>query len=185
LEFFSSDERVTLTKKEESLAETIYSIRIADALDIGFTSSEQHVLSKEFANLILAFNILLKRTCITYRKSEFSSINVAQIVLKFTDEVRSVVRKTSDGFHALINEEPIRISDDVRIAVKISEKLDILPLIPLFKRIQQTQRFESSTLSSLYDFNLANSLKNYEIGSDPFIFVLQHVHRGNMLLNRI
>jgi hypothetical protein len=100
LKFNRLDHLITLTKKEVTLAETIYSINITDAIAIGFTSSEQHILPKEFANLILAFNLLLNRVCMTSRRSDFSSYEV--------------VRSASG------------ISDHVGIAVGFSEELDIL-----------------------------------------------------------
>jgi hypothetical protein len=98
LKFTNSDSLITFTKKEVTLAETIYSVRIPDALAIGFTSSEQYILTNEFANLILTSNLLLKRACITYTRSESSSYNVTQII---PEQAKSIVKKQLKVFRLL------------------------------------------------------------------------------------
>jgi hypothetical protein len=177
---------ILLTKKEVSLAETTCSLRIDDVLAMGFTSGEQYIITKEFANLLLAFNLSLKRVCMTNRRSEFSPIKT-QILFELTKKLGSMVRKTARKVEVIINEDPVLILDSVRITVGISEEIDIPPIIQLFRNIQQVRKPESYESSSLHDINLRSSLRNYENGMSEFnvLFKFKSIYNALELVTNV
>ena len=157
VEFVSSNRLLTITKKDVTSSETIYSIKIPDAIAIGFTTNEQYILQNEFAKLILAFNLLLQRVCITYKKSDFSSYNIIPIVPKG----KTMVKKIAQRFEVNVTEYGA-VTDHIGLAVDFSEEIEEQSIIDLFQKIQKLKRFEINNSSSLHDINLRDSFENYE-----------------------
>ena len=58
-------------RKYLTSSESVYSIRLSNILQLGFTSTEQRALEHEFRNLILACNLVIQRTCITDKNVEY------------------------------------------------------------------------------------------------------------------
>jgi hypothetical protein len=67
---------IEFKKENQANAVTRYSLRIPQAESTGFTSYEQHIVSHEIDNLILAFNLVLERVCMTNRSSEFYTYSI-------------------------------------------------------------------------------------------------------------
>jgi hypothetical protein len=62
----SKSEGLIDLKKHLSSSQSIYSIRISNIQQLGFTSIEHQALEHEFRNLLLACNLVIHRTCITH-----------------------------------------------------------------------------------------------------------------------
>ena len=62
---------INIRRVKNDSAESAYLVVMPSGHDLGFTTGEQGDLENEFANLILAFNLTQKRTCMTSKKDDF------------------------------------------------------------------------------------------------------------------
>jgi hypothetical protein len=67
---------IEFKREKPTNAATRYLLRIPQAESTGFTSYEQQTVSHQIDNLILAFNLVLERVCMTDRSSEFYSHSI-------------------------------------------------------------------------------------------------------------
>jgi hypothetical protein len=150
---------IDLKKKGATESGTIYSLNTSHPLTIGFTTSEQPIFETEFKNLLLAFNLILCRICVT-SSSQFSKYNIKRKILRLKSKY-DVIKKDNKVFVNRI-EDHIPVSDSVNAIVPHSASLEEQNVIEVFQKLQKMKRFKINRHSSIQDNNLNNSLENYE-----------------------
>jgi hypothetical protein len=78
LQLSKSDGLIEFERKYLTSSESVYSIRLSNIQQVGFSSTEQHALEHEFRNLILACNLVIQRTCITDKKVEYPTYELVR-----------------------------------------------------------------------------------------------------------
>jgi hypothetical protein len=148
---------IQFTKETLTHAGTKYLLRIPHAEAGGFTSDEQHIVSHEFDNLILAFNLVLERVCVTRRSSEFSEQST---IPKKVLQSANVTRTDSKVFVEIIDENIVS-HDSVHATVTHSAEVEERAILEAFRNLQRFNMFQINENSSLRENNLKKSLENY------------------------
>jgi hypothetical protein len=78
LQLSKSDGLIEFERKYLTSSESVYSIRLSNIQQVGFSSTEQHALDHEFRNLILAYNLVIQRTRITDKKVEYPTYELVR-----------------------------------------------------------------------------------------------------------
>lgn len=150
---------IYLKKKGATESGTTYSLNTSHPLTVGFTTSEEPIFLTEFENLLLAFNLILFRICVT-SSSQFSKYNIKHKILNPKSKY-AVIKKDNKVFVNII-EDHILVSDSVNATVPLSATLEERNVIEVFQKLQKMKRFKINRQSSIQDNNLNNSLENYE-----------------------
>ena len=109
---------IQFTKQKLTNAGTEYLLKIPHAKSIGLTGSE-HVVSHEFDNLILAFNLALERVCMMRRGgAEFSNPSIP----KKTSHSVDVTRKNNKVFVNIV-EENLAIHEQLLTRLGLRKKM--------------------------------------------------------------
>ena len=149
LELTKSEGLIDLEGKRTTSSETIYSIKISNLQEIGFTNTEQAGIQYEYRNLILACNLVIPRVCITNKKNEYSILDL----MRGHKESRSSVKKIGKTFYVNIVDN-VEVYDSIRITVGFVEKIDEKHIVDVFRKLQKINRQDISKSSTLFDRNL-------------------------------
>lgn len=161
--------QIQLIKEQLTNTGTKYLLKIPYAKSIGFTSSELHTVSYEFENLILAFNLVLDRVCMTSRLAEFSKQTITPEKALHSVEVT----RTEQKIIVKIIEENINIHDEVHATVIHSAKVEEKKIIDAFHLLQKTNLTRTNKNFSIRENNLKKSIENYSNAMDDKSKVLK------------
>lgn len=162
LQLSKSEGFIDLERRRLSSSQSIYSIRISNIEQLGFTSIEQHALEHGFRNLLLAFNLVIQRTCITDMKLDPNYDLVTE-----HNESNNLVRKIDNTFCVSIVEN-IEVRDKVSIVVGIAETIEEKQIVEVFRKLQKINIYGTPKTSKIHHINLMSSLHNYEIAMSEF-----------------
>jgi hypothetical protein len=137
-------------------------------------------LQTEFENLLLAFNLILCRICVT-SSSKFSKYNIKKKIHKSKSKSKYVVLKKDNKVFINVIGDHILVTDSVDATVPHSASLDERSVIEAFQKLQKIKRFDINKYSSIQDNNLNNSLKNYENAMLAHSKILKYKHLFNAL----
>jgi hypothetical protein len=105
---------IEIERVEVEAAESVYLISVPSGNNLGFMTSEQADFEKDFIDLVLAFNLTLRRICANYKKGEFPSFMVTPKV----PESKTSVTKLDGGYH-FHAEDTIVLRDEVHATIHI------------------------------------------------------------------
>jgi hypothetical protein len=157
-------------------AETIYLISIPSGHNLGFMTSEQFALEEDFSNLVLAFNLTLKRICVNSKRGDFPQFSVTPKV----PELKTSVTKSDGGSH-IHSEETVVFRDESYTGIGIWGEIEEDKVADIFRKIQKLKRFEKKDVSELQTLNLNDALSKYESGISEFDRLVKFKHFFNSL----
>lgn len=157
-------------------AETIYLISVPSGHNLGFATSEQFALEEDFSNLVLAFNLTLKRICMNRRRGDFPQFSVTPKV----PEPKTSVTKSDGGSH-IHSEETLVLRDESYTSIGIWGEIEEDKVADIFQKIQKLKRFEKKDVSELQTLNLNDALSKYESGISEFDRLVKFKHFFNSL----
>jgi hypothetical protein len=166
-----SSDLFDIKKENSESSETAYSVHIPNGHNLGFTTSEQGELEKEFYNLILAFNLNVDRACLTSKQGEFFS----EKVTPKPSEPKASVTKSDGGYH-IESEETVVVREETKTGLGISAVIEEIKIVETFRKIQQLRRFERKSASQLRALNLNTALSKYENGIAEYEPVIKFKH---------
>jgi hypothetical protein len=132
-----------------------FTLTITNPLSIGLDSSEQSNVSQFLDDLILALNIVLKRTTFSKHASSSKKSKINFQVPKPTSEVRY----TPTGKEVILTEH-IHIRDEVSISIGVHDELDEPIVLELLQKIKKIRLNMAN--SSLNVNNFQKSLNEYD-----------------------
>lgn len=160
---------IQFIKENRTNAGTRYLLRLPQAKSTGFTSYEQNIVSHEFDNLILAFNLVLERVCTTSKSSEFAMDSIT-----FKKRLQSSnVRRIGNKVIVDITDGNIDIREDVQVTVIHSAKVEERTILEAFHNLQKLRMFQINGNSSIRENNLKKSLQNYSNAMEEENMVLK------------
>jgi hypothetical protein len=157
---------IELTKVAPLSSESVYSLVIKDPQSMGFRSNGTSTFKTQFDNLLLAFNLLLPRVCVSIQSPRFSSFDKRYKVPKSTS--KSVVVRTDHKVLVNVTEEHLLLTEKAHAAIFLKGSLDELALIDIFRRLQSLNRAAINNYSPKADYNLKKSLERYERAMHSF-----------------
>ena len=163
LQLSKSDGLIEFQRKYLTSPESVYSIRLCNIQQLGFTSTEQHALEHEFRNLILACNLVIQRTCITDKKVEFPTYEIVR-----EQNESEVKAKKIDNLTQVNIVQNIDTYEKIHTVVIITENIDEKLIIAVFRKLQKINRYNMPRSSTVYDMNLNSSLEHYEQAMSEF-----------------
>lgn len=102
-------------------------MEIPNPASIGFTSSDENVVSNEFRYLLLAFNLLLCRVCILGTYTTFSNFDIIPTI----PESQSHVKK--NGWRYEVNfVDQIAITDHIFVEIGTKDSVEENHVVNLF-----------------------------------------------------
>jgi hypothetical protein len=144
--------------------QTEYIVEVENPLQIGFTSSEQLDQDHDLKNFALAMNLALDRNCVTLHPAGFVQ---NKPVLKPIKETPAKVTKVGNEFRIEIH-ETVRVSDHVSVGFGTTEDIDESIVISIFRRLQNTNRFDVTKRTPIKASNLAKALQEFELAMNSF-----------------
>jgi hypothetical protein len=138
-------------------AGTMYKLLVPYARSAGLTDAAAHIFDYEFDDLILAFNLVLERVCVTTRSSEFSN-NIIRREPPL--HPTNIIRKDNKVLVNVI-EDNIVFDNNIHATVIHSASIDERTVLDVIHNLQKFKRFQVNRNSSLQENNLKNALENY------------------------
>ena len=183
LQLTKSEGLIDIERKGTTSSETIYSIRISNLQEIGFTNTEQTTIQNEYRNLILACNLVIPRVCITNKKNEYS---ILDLMRGHNESRSSSVKKIDNTFYVNIVDN-VKVYDSIHITVSFVEKIDEKHIVDVFRKLQKINRHGISKSSTLFDMNLDSSLVHYETAMSEFdrLFKFKNIYNALELVTNI
>lgn len=155
--------------------QTEYILQSDNPLKIGFNDSKNDEIKNGLANLVLAMNLLLTRTCVLLLRLEFG---YNDIKFKSMPSKALKVAKDAGNNHTTKPHDAILLRDYVTAVFAMKEDLDEKATIATFRKLQNTNRFNVSASSTITDRNLAKALKEFEnaMNSTHGLTILEHLY---------
>ena len=176
LQLIKSVGSIEVRRVRTDSAESTYLVIIPSGHDLGFTTGEQGDLENEFENLVLAFNLIQMRICMTTKKGDFPSSKVRPK----PPESKISVSKLDKGYH-IQSKDTLVLRDEIRIGVHLSGCFEEQRVIETFRKIQKLRRSERMDSSNLQNLNLNSALKHYESGISDYDSFFKFKHFFNSL----
>ena len=171
----SIDSLVKLEKENVSIC-TPYTLIVNKPLELGFTTPEQVVFYREFQNLVLAFNLILSRVCITSEDFIASRGGVNIIPPESKVSVERIGNEICVNF-----EENIVIREKIQTTIGISEMLVLQKIIEIFQKLQGLNRYNLDKYISVDLSNTSKALAEYESAMSNNNRIIKFKHLFNAL----
>jgi hypothetical protein len=142
---------------------TPYSVEIPDPISFGFTSSDQIAVNREFRNLLLTFNLLLKRVCILGTYTSFPEFDITPD----NPEFQSQVEKKGNMYKVSLIDS-IVIRDSIFVEIGTKENIEEHQIAHLFNKMQRSGRLDINHDSDIQLANLSRSFSEYEEAMSNF-----------------
>jgi hypothetical protein len=142
---------------------TPYSVEIPDPISLGFTSSDQVTVNREFGNLLLTFNLLLNRVCVLGTYTSFPEFDITPD----NPESQSHVEKKGNTYKVSLIDS-IVIRDSIFVEIGTKENIEEYQIAHLFNKIQRCGRLDINYGSNIQMANLSRSFSEYEEAMSNF-----------------
>jgi len=175
LKLVNSKDRIDLTKVSSGF-QTQYSLSIPEAQSLGLLSSEQNEVDLFIENLILAANLVLRRTAL----STGGELAKSQIEFEEQHEYETVVENRSDGKHITVIDS-LKLRDTVHVMRAFTEEIDESGLISNLQLINKVSLVKLPNGARLKLANLKKSFNEYRSAMSFFDSLMIFKHLFNSL----
>ncbi|MGC1134959.1 MAG: hypothetical protein WA941_19170 [Nitrososphaeraceae archaeon] len=156
LRFENSKNAISIFPGIHNNKESIFSFLVSNPLTSGLKDSEEATVQHFVDDLILSFNLVLRRGCITRNKTRQHSIKFDH---QGSGKSTSYVVK-ADGMTNVYLFDSISIRDKVNAVVTTHDEIDEIEVSEIFEKVIHFRRHEDK--NDFRETNLSLCLRNYE-----------------------
>jgi hypothetical protein len=153
--------KIDLVKESPGL-QTRFTLIITDSSIVGLTSSDQSIVELTVRDLLLAFNLILSRTCLSTLGGD---LHPAEITSK-TPTTSVTIEEAPEGRIIKIA-ETLTLRDSVHITIGTREEINEKQVIDYYNKITRVKR-HSPNPSVIKELNIGKALKEYESAMSTF-----------------
>jgi hypothetical protein len=161
LTFKRTKDAISFVPVSNNNMESVFSTRVSNPLDFGLINKEETTLKRFTDDLILAFNLVLKRGCITRNETRQHPV---RFEYQERNKSTSYVVKTEHKTNVYLFESVGEGGDKVNALVTTYDDIDETEVLEIFEKVIQLTRHEVN--NDFRETNLSLCLKNYENAMD-------------------
>jgi len=159
----SDSSGIFILEKQSAGTQTKYLLTVKDPSVVGLTTSDQLVVERMIANLILSMNLHLSRTCISLTQWGILGSSVAREKIEGKGKIDLAEKK---GHVKLV--DTIVLKDKVIVTMGTREEISEKSALLTHNNVLKTMRFKITLGTPLKIVNLAKALDEYEDAMSTF-----------------
>lgn len=161
----ASNSQIELVKSSsESESQTKFDLEIKDSSVLDISEANQANGDKIVKNLVLAFNLVISRSCISILSGDLPSTETKSLPARV---IEKVFRKESGPNKSVVIVDSIGLVDSVSVVLTIVEELNVEHALNYFKLITKINR-HSPNPAFLVKANIGKALNEFENAMSAF-----------------